>query len=174
MKNEVNKTQNDEGTVIAEDQINTGIDHENESGMSHIQETREKLKALSISVRELVKEGKFQNVNEAILASYKEGDNQDFKSYNQWHEDGYQVRKGERAFALWGRPKEHETENDSPEKPQGASEEHMSKFFPIAFVFSNKQVDPIQKKVEAPEKETMGELEGIRNGKVCETQEVEL
>lgn len=173
MKTDENKTQNDEGTVIAEDQLNTGMDHENESEMSHIQETREKLKALSISVRELVKEGKFQNVNEAILDSYKDDENKEFKSYNQWHEDGYQVRKGEKAFALWGRPKEHEAENDSPEKSEGASDEHMSKFFPIAFVFSNKQVDPIQKRMEEPEKDAMSEIEGIRNGKVHETAEME-
>jgi antirestriction protein ArdC len=167
-------TVNDSGGIITEDQLNTGMDHENDSNTSHIHETREKLKALSISVRDLVKQGKYESINEAIMATvYKDEENQEFKSYRQWGEDGFQVRKGEHAYALWGRPKEHEEDKDAPEKTGGEMEDDHGKFFPIAYVFSNKQVDPIVKKQEEPEKESMEELANIRGGKARETVEME-
>lgn len=173
MNTEQNIPGNDSGGVITEDQLNTGMDHENDSNTSHIHESREKLKAISLSVRDLVKEGKYTNINEAIMATvYKDEQNQEFKSYRQWHEEGFQVRKGEHAFPLWGRPKEHE-DKETPEKSSDETVEDMGKFFPVAYVFSNKQVDPIVKKHDTPEKEALAELSTIRNGKVQEEAEMQ-
>jgi len=69
-------------------------------------EARETLKALSQEVYDLVEAGTFNSVNDAIMETlYKNGTHREFKSYRQWQRDGFQVKKGEKAFMLWARPK---------------------------------------------------------------------
>jgi hypothetical protein len=109
---------------------------------------REHLKELSKTVKPLVDQGKFETINEAILETiYKDGINQEFKSYSHWKEDGYQVRKGEKAFTLWGKPKENAHEKEGQEKDVRketdiqSHEDDAHTFFPVAFIFSNAQVD---------------------------------
>ncbi len=100
-------------------------------------ENREKLKQLSNQVKHLVQEGKFSTMNEAILATFYQNEhNTEFRSFLNWSQNGYQIKKGEKAFLLWGKPKEHHVVNkDDPEK-----EDTDYSFYPIAKVFSNNQV----------------------------------
>lgn len=102
------------------------------------QEARETLKALSQEVYDLVEAGTFTTVNDAIMETlYKNGTHREFKSYRQWKKDGFQVRKGEKAFLLWARPKDIEVMQEEPQEGE------VAKFFPIAHLFSNAQVEPI-------------------------------
>lgn len=108
---------------------------------SKAQEARETLKALSQEVYDLVEAGTFTTVNDAIMETlYKDGVHREFKSYRQWKKDGFQVRKGEKAFLLWARPKDIER---MKEEESQKTEADTIKFFPIAHLFSNAQVDPI-------------------------------
>ena len=101
-----------------------------------IQEKREYLKGLSAGLGKLKKEGKIDSVNEALEEIYAQQGHTELKTYNQWKKEGYQVKKGEHALLLWGRPKAGQQE----EAGQEPTDTESSKFFPLAFVFSNLQV----------------------------------
>ena len=110
-------------------------------------EAREQLKAYSVAVKELVEKGKYKTINDALIETvYNDEKHHEFKSYEEWKKEGYQVRKGEKAFLLWGKPKEHPSqqskENDTPGK-----EEH-STYFPVIRVFSDAQVVQREHSVE--------------------------
>lgn len=105
---------------------------------------RENLKLLSLEVKDLVEDGTFFTVNDAIMETlYKDDTHKEFKSYRQWKNEGYQVNKGEKAFLLWAKPKQ--INKPMEESPTEEEWEEMLKFFPIAYLFSNAQVTEIGK-----------------------------
>lgn len=105
--------------------------------LTPIQEKREILKALSLRVGPLIEIGTFDSINNAIVDSYKTAEHQEFKTFKQWKADGYFVKKGMKAFLVWGRPKGSQHE----EQMEAEGESDDSKFFPIAYIFSNAQVE---------------------------------
>lgn len=114
---------------------------------------RENLKLLSLEVKDLVEDGTFFTINDAIMETlYKDDTNKEFKSYRQWKNEGYQVNKGEKAFLLWAKPKQ--INKPMEENPSDEEWEEMLKFFPIAYLFSNAQVTEIG---EENEEETKAE-----------------
>lgn len=95
------------------------------------QSRREELKALSRAVKPLVAQGDFENVNAAIVASYKaEGGHTEFKTIRQWNEDGKRIKKGSKAFVVWGSPKKSTRDEDKDE----------FSFFPLCYLFSDQQL----------------------------------
>ncbi|WP_231424021.1 ArdC-like ssDNA-binding domain-containing protein [Pedobacter sp. Leaf250] len=105
--------------------------------LTPIQQKREILKALSLQVAPLIKIGTFENINSALVDAYKNEVHQEFKTFKQWKADGFFVKKGMKAFLIWGRPKRDQVEQEQVGEPL----EDQSKFFPIAFLFSNAQVE---------------------------------
>tara|TARA_R110001606_G_C15181472_1_gene629407 strand:+ start:407 stop:781 length:375 start_codon:yes stop_codon:yes gene_type:complete len=116
------------------------------------QEKKEKLKILSEQARELkqhlinkaptleqataIDE---MRVNDIILNYfYKDEANTEFHSYKNWQELGFQVKKGSKAFVIWGRKRQN-----IDDKKAATEEKDQYKFFPLAFVFSNNQVEKI-------------------------------
>lgn len=92
---------------------------------------RQLLKEISATAKTAVQFGKAESVNEAIIDIYKaQGLGQVFKTFKEWTESGFSIKKGEKALLVWGRPR---TKKQDDEK-DGYS------FFPIAFVFSELQV----------------------------------
>lgn len=117
-----------------------------------IDEARERLKLLSLEVADLVEAGTFLTINDAIVETlYKSDAHRQFKSYQQWRKEGYQVQKGEKAFLLWARPKEIQRPIEDGKTAEELDE--LMKFFPLAYLFSNAQVDPVGEPVEVPEAE---------------------
>jgi homospermidine synthase len=105
--------------------------------LTPIQQKREFLKLLSKSAAVYVEQGDFATINEAIInTAYKNETHKFFKTFNQWKAEGFFVKKGETAFVVWGRP----TEEQEPEESKETNPEHEGKFFPLAFLFSNAQV----------------------------------
>lgn len=102
---------------------------------------REELKALSAGFKMLVKEGAIGSVNEGLANYYAEQGHTTLKSYKQWQEQGYQVKKGSKALLMWGEPVPLRNADKQPQT-EDEKEEH---FFPLAYLFSNLQVEPIQK-----------------------------
>lgn len=98
---------------------------------------RDELKAISQGFKPLVKEGAIGSVNEGLANYYREQGHADLKSYNRWKEAGFQVKKGMKALLLWGEPK--------PIKKVGVEvkEGEEESFFPLSYVFSNLQVEPL-------------------------------
>lgn len=100
---------------------------------------REELKAISAGYKLLVKEGAIESVNEGLAMYYAELGHKVLKSYRRWKEEGFQVKKGSKALLMWGEPKAYRKNEE-----QQQTEEKEEQFFPLAYVFSNLQVEPIK------------------------------
>jgi hypothetical protein len=100
---------------------------------------REELKALSAGFKMLVKEGAIDSINTGLVQYYAEQGHTTLKSYRRWKDEGFQVKRGSSALLLWGEPKPRHKQEEPP-KP----DEKEETFFPVAFVFSNLQVESIK------------------------------
>lgn len=107
------------------------------NNISTIKQKREQLKELSAPFKILIKEGAISTINSALIETYTNETHQIFKSYRGWLAEGYQVKKGEKAFLIWGSPQKLK----SKKEPTKGDTEKDSEFFPIAFIFSNAQVE---------------------------------
>lgn len=101
---------------------------------SKINEKRQLLKGLSTPIKMMVKEGRFNSVNDGLKSIYAEEGHTELKTIQQWNRDGKQVKKGEKALLLWGSPRKFEKVNTDTDQVDEMD------FFPICFVFSNQQV----------------------------------
>jgi len=106
-------------------------------------EKREFLKSLSATAKILVKSGEFDTVNEAIIETvYKADGHTNFNTFWGWKEEGFNIKKGSKAFVIWGRPKEVQKK----EVQEGEKDEF--RHFPLAYLFSNLQVEPQQEQTQ--------------------------
>jgi len=62
----------------------------------------------------------------------------------KWKEEGLKVKKGSKAFLFWGKPKKGQKKTKENIKPGESSPEDEYKFFPLAYLFSDKQVEKIE------------------------------
>lgn len=100
-------------------------------------EKRQKLSEISRAVKPLVKMGVYSSVNDALISQYCEAEGlpaNEFKTFIGWKKEGKYVKKGESAFLIWGRPKNIKVEKEDSE------EEESFDYFPLAYLFSSKQV----------------------------------
>jgi hypothetical protein len=97
-----------------------------------MKEKRTKLKELSTEAKILLETGKVCTINEGLKILYTMQGHDKLKTYKQWKEDGFNVKKGEKALLLWAKPLH--VQNEEPE-PDGAP------FFPVINVFSALQVE---------------------------------
>lgn len=104
-----------------------------------MKQKREGLKEVSRMIQQLVKAGVYHTVNEGLVAMYAEQGHTEIHSFKKWLEKGYCVRKGEKALLLWGEPRKafNQEKKDDKEKDEFS-------FFPLAYVFSQKQVEPLK------------------------------
>lgn len=103
---------------------------------------RQKLIGLSASVKVLVESGQFDSVNDALIALYlsRHPEASFFRTFNEWKKEGKKVRKGEKGFLVWGRKLKRQLKDQEGDgvESEGA---RLSKFFPLAYVFADTQVD---------------------------------
>lgn len=97
---------------------------------------REELKKISAPLKALLKDGAITTINEGLKEIYKAGGHNELKTLRQWNRDGKRIIKGEKALLLWGSPRKIDLK-----KAQEADEADKLDFFPICYVFSNKQVE---------------------------------
>lgn len=125
----------------------TQKEKESEQEKRPIDIARESLKLLSLEVKDLVEDGTFFTINDAIMETlYKDNTHREFKSYRQWKKEGYQVNKGEKAYLLWAKPKQIQKPIEEGTSSEDLDE--MLKYFPIAYLFSNAQVDSVEEEAE--------------------------
>ena len=108
-------------------------------------EKRNKLKHISkIAIANFELNGGICNtVNEMILLYiYNIKNNLQFHSYRAWQEKGYQVKKGSKAYLIWGRPLKKNKDKDK--KPEDKDKLKETDFFPVAYIFSSQQVEKIK------------------------------
>lgn len=114
----------------------------------NIKAKREELKALSAPFKMLIKEGAIGSINEGLANYYASLGHTTLNSYKKWKEQGFQVKKGSSALLMWAEPKpiskgvEIKTPHTPPKKD--GKEEEEATFFPMAYLFSNLQVEPIE------------------------------
>ena len=105
----------------------------------NMKEKRAQLHALSMQAKSLIDFGKAETINEGLKLIYSADGHTELKSFKQWKESGQIVRKGEKALMLWAKPL------SSQKEKEGKTEEAEGRdFFPVAYVFSNLQVEPLK------------------------------
>ena len=109
-----------------------------EKQLTAIRAKREELKALSQPFKEAVKSGTIATINEGLVRMYAEQGHGTLKTIRQWNSDGFRVKRGEHALLLWGRPAQRQRQEAEEDKDEAKDE---SDFFPVCFVFSEKQVE---------------------------------
>lgn len=111
---------------------------------------RSYLDELSRAVQPLVKDGKYALINDALINEiYRCGDHKEFKTFQEWKKEGYSVKKGEKAFLVWGRPVDKQRSEEQVAKGQQPDEPDERKFFPLSFLFSNAQVERTTQRKDA-------------------------
>ena len=101
---------------------------------------REELKAISAPFKLLLREGSIGSINEGLANYYAEQGHTTLNSYRRWQEMGFQVKKGSKALLMWGEPIEKKTKEEQKAKNE---DEGKDPFYPLAYVFSNLQVEPL-------------------------------
>lgn len=102
---------------------------------------KQQLIELSAKARKLREElDEEVTINKVLIKYfYTDDKNTDFNTYKQWKEIGYQVKRGEKAFLIWGKKRTTQKQ----EVKEGEKDDKY-KFYPMAFLFSNAQVEPIE------------------------------
>ena len=101
-------------------------------------------KAKAIQEIELETEENDRNINAILIEDfYTDIQNQIFNTFNEWLNQDYKVKKGEKAFLVWGKKRKNKQDQESKEPK--TEDEKIFSFYPICYLFSNAQVEPIKK-----------------------------
>ena len=114
---------------------------------------RDKLIKLSIQARKIKEEkinkAKTENelmywqsrgINDILIETfYKTPEIKEFKTFNEWKREGKIIKKGEKSSLVWGMPRKA-TEKIKAIEPNKEDKENPYKFWPICYLFSDKQV----------------------------------
>lgn len=91
-------------------------------------------------------------INDILIRHfYMDDEHDEFKRLSEWNKEGFQVKKGARAFTVWGKKR-----NGFKAAEQEGEEDQEYRFFPLAYLFSNAQVErqvarPAKRKEVVPE-----------------------
>jgi len=127
---------------------------QNEEAKQRYAENRRKLIALSAIARQLMEAGEVDSVNEGLIYLYDEqqGEACEYNTFHQWKDKGCTIMKGARAFCVWGQPK------NVKQTAEGETETEYE-YWPVCYLFSNKQVITPAQKEEQPEREPAADPE---------------
>lgn len=143
--------------------MNTDKDTKNEH--TPIKEKRQRLSELSRQAidlkKKLIREAQeagqankalywaSRTINFMLLKYFYETDGAtEFKTFPQWKQENATVKKGAKAFIVWGQPL-GSREEDEP------SEETTAMYFPLCYLFSDRQVvKPADRVSKEPEQDT--------------------
>ncbi|WP_341221045.1 ArdC-like ssDNA-binding domain-containing protein [Polaribacter atrinae] len=103
-------------------------------------EKKQLLKALSKQAKAIIElNGLDKNVNAVLIDMYTNEMHTEFKTFRGWTKENKKVKKGEKGFFVWSKKLK------AADKTEGAEEDKEFKFFGIAYLFSNAQVEPLKK-----------------------------
>ena len=102
---------------------------------------RKALKDLCNKLQQVAKAmGVEMKPNELLRQHYAQAGHTELKSFSEWKDAGYYVKKGEKAILLWAHPKPSREAKELA-KSQGKNEdEAKNDFYPLAYLFSSRQV----------------------------------
>jgi hypothetical protein len=107
---------------------------------------REQLKKLSNDLKLanalLIANG--EKINNLLVEYYRQKfEVTELKTYEQWKNFGFQVKRGSLSYMVWGTPKTIKIKNDADPT---ADPKEKDDFFPVCHLFDAKQVAPIETK----------------------------
>ena len=82
--------------------------------------------------------------NELLREYYAQAGHTELKTFEEWKQAGFYIRKGEKAILLWGHPKPSRQAKEAAKQAGKTEEEAENDFYPLAYLFSNQQVAPRQ------------------------------
>ena len=118
------------------------------------QEKREWLRAISADLQaqrdimQMMGEEDLPTINEMLHDYYAKQNNiTELNTFDQWKDKGYQVRKGEKAFLFWGKPRNKQQKQaeqsgeEQPEQEQQTEKNTAKKddFYPLCYLFDISQ-----------------------------------
>lgn len=80
-----------------------------------------------------------KNINAVLVDMYTNETHKEFKTFKGWIKENKRVKKGEKGVFVWSKKLK------APDKTEGAEEDKEFKFFGIAYLFSNAQVEEVKK-----------------------------
>lgn len=86
--------------------------------------------------------GMDESPNELLRAYYAQAGHTELKTFEEWKQAGFYIRKGEKAILLWGHPKPSRQAKEAAKQAGKPEEEAENDFYPLAYLFSNQQVAP--------------------------------
>ena len=107
--------------------------------------SRQALRALCNSLQAAAKAAAIEETpNELLRKYYAQAGHAVLRTFQEWKRAGYNIRKGEKALLLWGRPKPSRLAKEAAKQAGKTEEEAENDFFPLAYLFSNQQITPQQ------------------------------
>ena len=88
--------------------------------------------------------GMEESPNELLREYYAQAGHTEQKTFEEWKQAGFYIRKGEKAILLWGHPKPSRQAKEAAKQAGKPEEEAENDFYPLAYLFSNQQVAPRQ------------------------------
>ena len=109
-------------------------------------EKKQLLKSISIQAKEAIELGTTDEatVNSVLISWLTNEEHTEFNGFWQWRKLGFKVKKGEKAFFVWSKKLKG---TDKAETAEGEDKEFS--FFSLAYLFSNAQVEPLNKKADS-------------------------
>ena len=102
---------------------------------------RKSLKDLCNKLQQVAKAmGVEMKPNELLRQHYAQAGHTELKSFSEWKEAGYYVKKGEKAILLWAHPKPSREAKELAKSEGKNEDEAKNDFYPLAYLFSSKQV----------------------------------
>jgi len=107
---------------------------------------RKELSALSQLIKQQIEIGDLEaeTVNEGLIETYSDGEEVEFNTFHQWKDKGFKIKKGSKAFLVWGKPRQVPV-------PDSDDEDDEFKFWPLCYLFSEEQVEQRQLVAERSE-----------------------
>lgn len=109
-------------------------------------EKREQLKAISAELqaqRDLMQVMGVEDlptINEMLHDYYvKKSNITELNTFDQWKDKGYQVRRGEKAFLFWGKPRSKQKQEEQPAEEPTEQNAKKDEYFPICYLFDISQ-----------------------------------
>lgn len=86
------------------------------------------------------------SINDVLVMMYqKDTGAKMFKTYNDWKKAGFQVKKGEKSYRIWGKPIKAKIKDQSAENQD---EERKYQFWPMCALFNENQIERLEDKPE--------------------------
>ena len=113
---------------------------------------RQALKELSKALIAMRESGEYMGneddtVNGLLRFYYACKGYKNLKTFREWKEEGYIVRRGEKSLLVWGAPVPSKAEKECTEelKKEGKEEEAKDDYFPVCHLFAEVQVYKLEK-----------------------------